>query len=283
MRQGTAFSVPVLAFLFPLLAGATVDRPLPSLGDRSFPLQKTTLTISYNPDHKQADWVFYELGREQLRNCVDRTNRFQADPKVPRTYTADLEDYKSSGYNRGHLSPAGDNKFSSRAMNDSFLLSNISPQPPAFNQRIWARLENLVRAWALRTNGIWVTTGPVLQGDLETIGENEVTVPEFFYKIVVTRRASTRQAAAFLVPTTATGGSLEPYLVSIDELEEKTGLDFNQGMENEDDLEHNISANAWDFNASYKPLPCGKSFSTPQNLGLKFFQLSSIIPNQFDE
>lgn len=273
MRQGPAFRAVATALflLAPLIAVGSADRPMPEIGDRSIPLQKTALTISYNPDHKQADWVFYGLSPRELRNCANRSNSFNADPALRSAVASQLSDYKGSGYDRGHLSPAADNKFSPDAMKESFYLSNISPQPPSFNQRIWARFENLVRGWAMQMNGVWITTGPVLEEGLPTIGAGRVSVPQYFYKIMVTQNARERKALAFLFPTSAQSrDDISSYAISIDDLEARTRIDFNPGLPNEDSLERTISLTGWDFRATYQPQPCKPELSEPQSLANLF-------------
>jgi endonuclease G len=239
-------------------------------------LDKTALTISYNPEHKQANWVFYELGRNQLRNCVQRNNNFHQDPELDDRDAATLEDFKGSGFDRGHLSPAADNKWSPRAMADSFLLSNISPQPPRFNQGIWGKLENLVRAWALKKGGLWVTTGPVLQRGLATIGDSRVSTPRAYFKVLVSQ--ATHQALALLLPVNASG-DLARYAVPVSVVEQQSGMNFHQGVDAEEErrLESIVATEGWDFRATYKTPPCKSKksfepFSFDAQDGWAFFQ-----------
>jgi endonuclease G, mitochondrial len=251
MRQGRAL---LILLLFPPMAGAT-ERPVPAAVIGNLSLEKSALSISYNPTHKQPDWVFYRLGARELRNCVKRSNNFRPDPEVPRAQSAQHADYARSGFDRGHLSPVADNRFSAAAMSESFYYSNISPQLPRFNQGIWARLENLVRAWALNLEGLWVTTGPVLEPDLPHIGASRVSTPRFFYKVLLTQQRRARQAIAFLLPAEATG-ELAPYALSVRQLEELTGIDFHRGLPDEDAIEPSLDLSAWPFRARYSPLPC---------------------------
>lgn len=268
MRQGWACTWMALwAVATVPAAAAFAPEPAPRLPVRSLRLEKTTLAISYNPLHKQADWVFYELGPRQLRNCVDRTDSFRPDPSLSPNESAQLADYASSGYDRGHLSPAADNKFSPEAMRESFLLSNITPQRPAFNRGIWARLENLVRAWA-KNSPLWVATGPVLRAGLGHIGGGRVTTPNEYFKVLVRKSGRQREALALLLPDDASG-SLAAYALPIDSLEEKTGLDFLPGVEGEASLEEGLRPEAWNFRANYTPLPC-RSFE-PGDFSSSFF------------
>ncbi|MCO5142532.1 MAG: DNA/RNA non-specific endonuclease [Oligoflexia bacterium] len=239
--------------------------PAPILENIS--LKKTALAISYNREHKQADWVSYTLTRNELRDCAKRRDNFRADPDLNREDASQLSDYAKSGYDRGHLSPAADNKINAKVMSESFLLSNISPQPANFNRSIWARLELLVRAWAKTKGGIQVTTGPVLQNGLSTIG-NHVSVPVEYYKVLVTN--DTKEAIGLLLPTNASG-DLEKYVVSIDRIEEKTKIDFMYRLSNsqQDFLEKNPARQNWNFNEKFSYYPC--------NENLEYFRFQNIF------
>jgi endonuclease G, mitochondrial len=260
MRQGPAFLVCLAAALWlPQEArGFFLSKsPLPSPVTKEIFLEKLALNISYSAEHKQANWVFYPLGREELRNCVGRANNFRPDPALRNEDSAQLIDFSGSGFDRGHLSPAADNKWHHQAMQDSFLLSNISPQHPRFNQGIWARLENSVRAWASNFQGIYVATGPALEEGLPKIGSG-LSVPKYYFKALLTQMNAKASAIGFLLPTNAEG-DLSKYAVSIDFLEEFTGIDFFSGVENEEELEKAVPISNWNPSASYKPSPCAKS------------------------
>ncbi len=260
MRHGPAFLKCFTALLLlPLEAWAVLPSNAVQLeSTKEIRLRKLALEISYSPEHKQAKWVSYPLGPEQLRNCVDRSNRFQPDPELSFEDSAQLSDYSSSGYDRGHLSPAADNKWSPRAMQESFLLSNISPQPPRFNQGLWARLENSVRAWAANFRGIEVITGPFLEAGLPKIGSG-VSVPQYYFKALVTKSGGKeRRGIAFLIPSNA-DKNFSQFAVPIDFVEEFTGLDFFPGMPGEENFEAEKDLQFWNPSLSYKPYPCAKS------------------------
>lgn len=247
-----------LALLLPALACQVAfasESPMPIIPDHSILLSKTAITISYNPNHKQADWVFYPLSINELRNCYSRGDNFRPDPELPEDVSAQLSDYAKSGYDRGHLSPAGDNKWSQDAMNESFLLSNISPQPPKFNQGIWGRLEGLVRAWGMKMGGLWVVTGPILHDDLKTIGDNNVSVPGAYYKAIITQ--DLKHGLGLRLPTNASS-DLSRYATKISDIENESGLDFFHGIENESELENSENLADWDFRASFKYAPCNE-------------------------
>jgi endonuclease G, mitochondrial len=214
--------------------------------------------LSYNEEHEQANWVFYSLESKQLRNCVKRVDNFRSDPLVV-TGSAEVEDYKNSGFDRGHLLPAGDMKFDNQAMKDTFYLSNISPQPPSFNRGQWANLENLVRAWALKYQKIWIATGPVLHKGLSTIGRvNQVSVPEEFYKVILRKEGNRFRGIGFLMKTSMPEATLTAYAINIDSVEKHSGIDFYPFLKGKDeqDAEGKVEIAAWDFNAVFEYLPC---------------------------
>ena len=147
-------------------------------------IEHTGYTLSYNEEHELPSWVAYELTRDEvLGNASERNDNFRADPSVT-TGSASLQDYRGSGYDRGHMAPAADFKWSEDAMSDTFFLSNMAPQAPSFNRGIWAELEAVARTAAYDNGSIFIVTGPVLtDGPYETIGENDVSVPKRFYKV----------------------------------------------------------------------------------------------------
>jgi len=140
-------------------------------------------TLSYSQQNKQAEWVFYLLTKANSLGAVERGNNFRPDPGVS-TGSASLEDYKNSGYDKGHLCPAADMAFDSQAMSETFYLSNMSPQYPSFNRGIWKKLEELVRKWAIQEDSLYVVTGPIFINNKGSIGPDKVTVPGFYYKVL---------------------------------------------------------------------------------------------------
>jgi len=192
-------------------------------------------SLSYAEGHEQAEWVAYELTKEATGGTKGRSNDFRIDPQVT-TGSAELPDYKGSGYDRGHLAPAGDMKFSAKAMSESFFMSNMSPQVPGFNRGIWKSLEEQVRQWAVRNEHLYVVTGPILTEEpLDNIGVNEVTVPPRYYKIILDYTAPEVKAIAFVLPNERGTQQLSTYNVTIDYLESVTGIDFFPELP--DDLE----------------------------------------------
>jgi len=194
-------------------------------------------SLSYNEKYEQAEWVAYELDKSHLSHNKFKRPYFQLDPKV-KSESANYWNYKNSGYNKGHLCPAGDRKFSKEAFDETFLTSNISPQIYEFNAGIWNRLEQKIRIWAGKNDKLYVVTGGVLNKNLKTIGEDNVAVPNSFYKIVLDYQNPEIKAIAFLIPHKASEKGLSQFVVSIDKIENLTGIDFFPTLP--DDLENKL-------------------------------------------
>jgi len=214
-------------------------------------IQRTYFTISYSEEHEQAEWIAYELTRESLElPNVKRTGNFRPDPNV-RNGSATPRDYKRSGYDRGHLAPAGDMAFSIEAMSESFYMTNISPQLRKFNGGIWRELEGNVRDWAMQFEKIYVVTGPVLtKGISKKIGPNKVAVPDEFYKVILDFTEPEIKAIAFIIPNKKSDNKLDYYAVSVDQVEEITGIDFFYKLFDDDleeGIENSFDISLWNF------------------------------------
>lgn len=182
-------------------------------------------TLWYDEETEQARWVAYELTAEEaLSTEAERTDRFLRDPHIA-TGSADGEDYHKSGYDRGHLAPAADMRFSREAMEASFYYSNMSPQVPAFNRGIWARLEAQVRSWAIENGTLLVVTGPLFSDD-RSIGPKRVAVPSAYFKVLLDYTEPEIKGAAFVLSNEGSNQALSFFFVSIDEVERLSGLDF---------------------------------------------------------
>lgn len=204
-------------------------------------------SLSYNEKYEQAEWVFYEL--KNVKNSGNfKRPYFIYDPKV-KTKSADYKNYKNSGYDKGHLCPAADMKFSKEAFDATFYTSNISPQKNEFNGGIWNRLENKTRYWAEKNNEIYVVTGGVLKEGLKTIGKEKVAVPDYFYKILLSENSGKYKMIAFLMPNEMSSKPLYDYVISVDEIEKMTGIDFFPILPDavEKELEKSSDYKAWSF------------------------------------
>ena len=187
-------------------------------------VRHTWFSLSYSEDHEQAEWVAYELTRERLNaNFAERTNIFRPDPEV-KTESATPHDYSGGGFDKGHLCPAADMGFDEKAMDETFYMSNISPQKKAFNTGIWRELEENTRDWARKFRHVYVITGPILSKPMDTppLGFSKVTVPAAFYKVIL----AGDKGIAFLIPNEKSDLPLMDYAVTIDRAEAVTGLDF---------------------------------------------------------
>jgi endonuclease G, mitochondrial len=184
-------------------------------------------SLSYIEKHEQAEWTAHLLSREMLRiPNVPRSNYFNPDPFI-NTGSAVHADYSGSGYTRGHLVPAGDMAHDKIAMEESFYMSNMSPQLRAFNNGVWRELEENVRDWAFSKGSVFVITGPVLTDSVrKKIGKNRVSVPDSFFKVVLSYYDKHRKAVAFIIPNARSEQPLQDYMVSVDEAERITGIDF---------------------------------------------------------
>jgi endonuclease G len=211
-------------------------------------IQHKAYALCYDEKHEQAKWVAYVLTAAETISRYERTNDFNTDPAV-KTGSASNDDYKGSGYDRGHLAPAGDMGFSSVSMIESFYYSNMSPQNPSFNRGIWKKLEEQVRSWAVLYDSVLVVTGPVLTANLPKIGVNGVSIPSFYYKVILDYKNNQSKAIALILPNVKGTKPLSSYVLSIDELEKLTNLDFFPELQDdlEARLEKNSSVNSWDW------------------------------------
>ena len=157
---------------------------LPKAKPQDVIINHLAYTLSYNTTYNIANWVAYELTAEETVATVKRDDHFAADPLL-HSNTVSNTDYKGSGYDKGHLAPSADMCYSSQSMIESFYLTNMSPQDPSFNRGIWSRMEKQVRQWAVDDTKIYVVTGTILSKGLPTIGYNKISVPLFFYKVIL--------------------------------------------------------------------------------------------------
>ncbi|HSD15231.1 MAG TPA: DNA/RNA non-specific endonuclease [Flavobacterium sp.] len=203
-------------------------------------------SFSYSEKFEQSEWVAYELTSADFSNRDFKRPFFVQDPKV-KTQSADWRNYKKSGYDKGHLCPAADRKSSYQAYAETFFTSNITPQRHNFNDGVWNRLEQKTRYWAKKYNGVYVVTGGVLKGNLKTIGKEKVAVPDYFYKILMTK--DEKKMIGFLVPHKASDLPLYQFTVSVDAIEKMTGIDFFPKLPDrkENQLEKATDYKNWSF------------------------------------
>lgn len=205
-------------------------------------------SLSYSEKHEQAEWVAYSLDKNDIVYTNRKRPFFIEDPKV-KTHSADWRNYKKSGFDRGHLCPAGDRIKTEKSYNETFYTSNISPQKHDFNSGIWNKLEQKTRYWAKKYNHVYVITGGILENNLKTIGKEKVSVPNQFYKIILDYTQPEIKAIAFLIPHKESKKPLYSFVVTIDDLEQKTGIDFFPHLPDalETKLENSSNYKNWSF------------------------------------
>jgi endonuclease G len=205
----------------------TGNLEIPILNNSDQIVKHTAYTFQYSELNEQPDWVAYYLTKNRLRGNAQRTDDFKEDPLVV-SGSAQLSDYKRTGYDRGHMAPAADFSWSQTAMSECFYLSNMSPQLHSFNAGIWETLENQVRIWADSDNDtLFIVTGPILKDGLPTVGaRNKLTVPDYFYKALLRKSATGFSAIAFVLKHENSFQSLYNYAITIDSLEKLTKINF---------------------------------------------------------
>ena len=195
--------------------------------------------LEHSARDKIALFVCTTVTRDDLDGPAVREERFAPDPALPPTERAELSDYRGSGYSRGHQAPAGDQGLDQARLDETFYLSNMTPQRQRFNAGVWAELERRVRGWTRRYGVVGVITGPVFHDPaeedpatadglvpLESVGSGRVSVPTHYFKVVVATIDGQRRALAFLLPHVETPLTLADGVVSIDAVEARTGLDL---------------------------------------------------------
>lgn len=203
-------------------------------------------TVCYDIENHNPAWVGWELLRSEADGDVARTNKFWHDDDV--AGCAFTEDYKNSGYDRGHLCPAADQKWSYQAMRDCFSMANMTPQKHELNGGAWQTLEKKERAWAERDSAIVIVSGPIYtDADRQRIGDTGVRVPSAFFKVMLAPYLEEPRAIGFVYPNGLAPGNMQDYSMSVDEVERIVGMDFFSNLPDdvEDKVEATASFKAW--------------------------------------
>lgn len=205
-------------------------------------LKRTGYVVSYNKTTLLPNWVAWHLTAERTEGSAKRSGvDFAEDTEVPEPRATDW-DYYNSGYDRGHMCPAADNKWSKKAMEESFLFTNMCPQNGNLNRGDWNEMEMACRKWAKKYGDLYIVCGPILyKGKHKTIGKNKVVVPEAFFKVVL-RTGDDPQAIGFIYKNTSGNRPKDSYVNTVDEVERITGIDFFPSLP--DDVEKNVEATA---------------------------------------
>ena len=223
---------------------------LPATSGDDIILTHTGFIISYNAEARLPEWVAYELTADETRGDVDRDESvFRMDPTYKGTQ-AMREDYFDSGWTRGHMACAADFQWDEDAMNDTFYLTNICPQDEELNKGDWNYLEKQVRRWARDYGKVWVVSGPIVGTNrYGIIGDRGVTVPDSFFKAVLAENRGKYHAIAFVMDNDDKRYWLDDCAMTVDELEDITGLDFFPLLpdEVEKNVESRLTLSFWDI------------------------------------
>lgn len=204
-------------------------------------VRHTFYTLSYLEAVEQAQWVAYPLTADMLVARAKRNDCFRADPTVA-TESATPADYRRSGYDKGHLKPAADAAFAQEAMDETFFMSNMSPQVPGFNRGIWKSLEEQVRGWVRADQPLYIVTGPIFAEGAKTIGQNQVAVPKAYYKVILDYTLPDIKGIGFILDNKKTTRPLNTFACTIGRVEQITAIDFFPQLP--DELEKTLEAQA---------------------------------------
>ena len=218
------------------------------------------LVISYNEEHEQANWVAHKINKKIIDGNVSRTNNFRVDSQI-KSGSSEEKDYflktklpsgkytyDGFGYDRGHLAPSADFKWSKTALSDSYYYSNMSPQLPEFNRKGWANIEGFLRSYVYENEtDLLVVTGPFYNENVNKSERsiNNMSIPDYFFKVAVDLK--NMLGVGFLVPHEKLTSPIESYMFSIDSIEAFTGYDFNFQLTDsiENKLEKEMEVKSW--------------------------------------
>lgn len=234
---------------------------LPALQPQDQLIEHAAMVLAYAEPFEQARWVAHMITQDVTKGTVFRTNDFRIDEKV-KTGSAVEEDYflkklkadstfeyDGFGYDRGHLAPSADFRWSKTALSESYYYSNMSPQLAAFNRGSWGELEDAIRGYLYRNNNtaLYVITGPVLTPDLPVVprAKNKVAVPRQYWKVVLD--LTNKKAIGFVMPNEDITKVLSTFAVPINEIEKLTGLNFFNKLPEalQEELESQRNINDW--------------------------------------
>lgn len=215
-------------------------------------VRHTGYALSFDTIHHNPFWVAWELTRQESKGRVGRADEFVEDPSIPSRHAVRPSTYSGSGYSRGHMCPAGDQKWSEDAMNESFYMSNMCPQTFELNKLWWDWLERAERQWAADEGSVYIVCGPIYDEGRTVKNVNKrntffVGIPHRFFKVILSTRKGHEKALAFVYRNDASDQPLESCLCTVDEVEALTGYDFFSGLADplEDRLEAHSSLLDW--------------------------------------
>lgn len=204
-------------------------------------IEHTGYSLSYNIVTHCPNWVAWELTKKETEGTFAKSNDFRADDALEYEHRVDASAFKSSVYDRGHMCPSGDMKWSKESMSDSFFMTNICPQTSTLNQVWWKRLESSCRRWAEKEGAIYICCGPIYtNGNTYIECVPKVRVPDAFFKVILSTRKNNEKAIGFLYINDDSRQTMESAARSVDEIEKITGYDFFSLLD--DDLEERIES-----------------------------------------
>ncbi len=190
-------------------------------------------TVSFNRETNAPNYVAWELTEDEADGSIRRSDEFFPDPDVPLPHRVTTDDYRGSGYDRGHMAPAADMRWSQTAMRECFYMSNMCPQNHTLNAGAWAKLEGACRRWAKKEGSVYIACGPVYkQTRRRTIGrEHPVRVPDGFFKVVMSLRKGSEKAIGFYYANDDQNQNMSAAAMSVDDVEALTGMNFFVGVD----------------------------------------------------
>lgn len=219
-----------------------LELPAPLKGRSEKILKRKNYTASYNKEWRQPNWVAWEVNKAELAENESRTNEFLPDPDLKESEAVTTQDYVGTGFDRGHMCPAADNRWHWKAMQESFYMSNICPQNHNLNTGDWNDLEKSCRYWVKEKGSLYIVCGPIFYDRThETIGKyrnRQIPVPDAFFKVILCMTPP--QAVGFIYPNKAGHNPMKSYARSVDEVEKITGIDFFPALE--DEVEKRVEA-----------------------------------------
>lgn len=192
-------------------------------------LERYCYTASHNKKTRQPNWVMWQLTGEHVMNHKEGVwSDYREDSDLPCEERATLEDYASSGYDRGHMCPGGDCNWDDKGRDETFVLSNMCPQNPQLNRGDWKEIEMACRKWAQKYGCVYIVCGPMFfKSEVhKRIGPNQIPVPEAFFKVVLCVEGSAPKGIGFICRNTDGNRKKDFYVNSIRQVERITGYRF---------------------------------------------------------
>lgn len=250
-QQQAALDLPIEQAKLAIIRRDLKAMGLPALAPGDVLIEHPGHSLVYDETHELPRWTAHIASTELIAGNLARIDTFLMDEKVA-TGTSTVEDYWNSGFDRGHMVPSADMRWSKEALTATYLYSNVAPQRPEFNRGSWGELEDWVRRSVRYGNErVFVVTGPVLRDGLPKMNnpghKNEVSIPELFFKVLADLDGPDRKAIAFVMSNGVNEYPTISYAVPIDSVEKLTGLDFFPALDDatENLLEAQRDAKAW--------------------------------------